>query len=592
MGNGRHAVSEPHHWVTGQPADAEHAHTGYVEHDFSQAYAQPSYGQTAYGDFAPAQPDYQLTGFAAEPVQSHAYAGHFDAYAGQAGHATTTAAPEPWAERSWAAEPAIDYSSYPGQSGYPSAGATYPAASAPYPHEAYDSSATAHGLAGLGLTDDGLDEFDLGEFNAGGALGRLGLHETEFATPTFEPTAHLATEQVAYQDAPVYQPYVPDVPEAAGYAGAYPADAGVVEYAETAYSTTEYARPSQQPLYSPPDWYQPGEYAPPAPEAVEQPHVPYPAEPFADATSAFLGHEPGGEVVESWPDVEDVSEAEPDAPYHEQTEAAADLADPVDPVSPHVAPEPRTPSRPGTAAPATLATQRARSRRTRPSVLSVVGPPAAVVGAAAVAVAVVGGLSMPDAKGMAAASGADAKNTASPLNNQLSALRAEASAVADRASRDQERVTLAQDQAQALQAARQHAEAVRPKFLLPIQGDYTLTAGFGQAGDHWMNLHTGQDFAVPTGTPVHAVTDGTVTEAGWLGPYGYAVVITAKDGTQTWYCHLSQIKVRSGPVKAGEVLALSGATGNVTGPHLHLEVRIDGTPVDPLPWLRDHGLSP
>ncbi|KOG86883.1 peptidase, partial [Streptomyces varsoviensis] len=129
-------------------------------------------------------------------------------------------------------------------------------------------------------------------------------------------------------------------------------------------------------------------------------------------------------------------------------------------------------------------------------------------------------------------------------------------------------------------------------YTLPV-GSYTLTAGFGQSGDMWSANHTGQDFAAPTGTPIKAVRGGTITHAGWAGSYGYRTVLTLDDGTELWFCHQSSITVTSGKVKAGDVIGRVGATGNVTGPHLHLEVRPGGgAPVDPMTWLREHGLRP
>ncbi|MEV4925639.1 M23 family metallopeptidase [Streptomyces roseoverticillatus] len=129
-------------------------------------------------------------------------------------------------------------------------------------------------------------------------------------------------------------------------------------------------------------------------------------------------------------------------------------------------------------------------------------------------------------------------------------------------------------------------------LTLPL-GSYTLTAGFGQAGNMWSAHHTGEDFAAPTGTPVKAVGGGTITQAGWAGAYGYRIVLRLDDGTELWFCHLSSMVVTSGKVAAGQVIGRVGATGNVTGPHLHLEVRPGGgAPIDPLGWLRGRGLQP
>jgi murein DD-endopeptidase MepM/ murein hydrolase activator NlpD len=126
---------------------------------------------------------------------------------------------------------------------------------------------------------------------------------------------------------------------------------------------------------------------------------------------------------------------------------------------------------------------------------------------------------------------------------------------------------------------------------LPVAG-YTLTSRFGDAGAHWANVHTGLDFACPAGTFVHAVAAGTVTSAGWAGDYGNRVIVTHADGAQTWYAHQFAIVVREGQaVSAGQVLGVVGSTGNATGPHLHLEVRVSGSAVDPAAWLLRQGLS-
>lgn len=120
-----------------------------------------------------------------------------------------------------------------------------------------------------------------------------------------------------------------------------------------------------------------------------------------------------------------------------------------------------------------------------------------------------------------------------------------------------------------------------------------LSAYFGQAGVNWMSVHTGIDFPVAYGTTVMAATDGTVATK-WNSAYGNMLILTAKDGTETWYCHLSHYVVAPGTtVKAGQPIADSGNSGNSTGPHLHFEVRPGGgAAVDPLPRLRSHGLDP
>ncbi|MDJ0384287.1 M23 family metallopeptidase [Streptomyces sp. G-G2] len=157
----------------------------------------------------------------------------------------------------------------------------------------------------------------------------------------------------------------------------------------------------------------------------------------------------------------------------------------------------------------------------------------------------------------------------------------------------------AQEQAKAEAAARQ-AKAPAPGaapsstaggYVLPTSA-YTLTSHYGDSGSMWSSgMHTGLDFAAPTGTPVKAVHGGTVVSAGWSGAYGYRIVLQLPDGTEIWYCHLSSMSVTSGSVDTGETIGRVGATGNVTGAHLHLEVRTDGATRDPLTWLQSKGLN-
>lgn len=106
--------------------------------------------------------------------------------------------------------------------------------------------------------------------------------------------------------------------------------------------------------------------------------------------------------------------------------------------------------------------------------------------------------------------------------------------------------------------------------------------------------HTGLDFAAPTGTPTKAVHSGTVKSAGWSGSYGYRIVLELQDGTEIWYAHLSSMTVGVGQkVTTGETIGRVGATGNVTGAHLHLEVHTaGGSGIDPMSWLRGKGLTP
>ncbi|EGX56616.1 peptidase [Streptomyces zinciresistens K42] len=254
------------------------------------------------------------------------------------------------------------------------------------------------------------------------------------------------------------------------------------------------------------------------------------------------------------------------------------------------APSPRAPARNG-----------ARSRRRTPpkrsALLTIAVPSACVMGVAGIAAASVGGMSDDKEATTLASEGQAVKpSTANnKLDSQLESLSAGADDFANRASRTQERIDLkAQQAAEKRKAAEEAArkERLRPKFAAPVL-QRGLTATFGEAGVNWMSTHTGIDFPVTYGTPVAAVADGTVRTK-WNNSYGNMVILTTKDGMQIWYCHLSTYRVPSGTtVKAGDPIAYSGNSGNSTGPHLHLEVRPGGgSPIDPLAWMRSHGVDP
>jgi murein DD-endopeptidase MepM/ murein hydrolase activator NlpD len=115
----------------------------------------------------------------------------------------------------------------------------------------------------------------------------------------------------------------------------------------------------------------------------------------------------------------------------------------------------------------------------------------------------------------------------------------------------------------------------------PVSGP--VTSGFGI---RWGRMHEGIDIAVAEGTPVRAAAAGTVIYAGWLGGYGNLVVVDHGNGLSTAYAHNSSLGVGVGQsVAAGEVVSYSGNTGNSTGPHVHFEVRVNGSAVDPLGYL-------
>jgi murein DD-endopeptidase MepM/ murein hydrolase activator NlpD len=138
---------------------------------------------------------------------------------------------------------------------------------------------------------------------------------------------------------------------------------------------------------------------------------------------------------------------------------------------------------------------------------------------------------------------------------------------------------------QAAQARSSSSQVSRPPssagFIWPTSG--TLTSGFGW---RWGRMHEGIDIAAPTGTPISAAASGTVIHAGWMGGYGNLVVIDHGNGLATAYGHQSSIAVGSGTyVSQGQTIGYVGSTGHSTGPHLHFEVRVNGSPVDPLGYL-------
>ncbi|MDT0347268.1 M23 family metallopeptidase [Streptomyces litchfieldiae] len=244
--------------------------------------------------------------------------------------------------------------------------------------------------------------------------------------------------------------------------------------------------------------------------------------------------------------------------------------------------------------------RRRTSRPRRSAFLSVAAPSLCVLGVTAVATAATvsesdggrGGEPAPVAQPDPGEVRQVAANE--QFDTQLTGLSAAATDYADRASRTQGRIDLeAQQEAEAEAAAAEAArlEALRPKFFLPVE-QHGLSAYFGQSGINWMSTHTGIDFPVSYGTSVRAATDGSISTQ-YHPSYGNMTILTAPDGTETWYAHLSSHVYTSGWVQAGTVIAYSGNSGTSTGPHLHFEVRPGGgSPVDPLTWLRGKGLEP
>ncbi|MDT0489156.1 peptidoglycan DD-metalloendopeptidase family protein [Streptomyces griseus] len=250
-------------------------------------------------------------------------------------------------------------------------------------------------------------------------------------------------------------------------------------------------------------------------------------------------------------------------------------------------------------------TPRSRGRRRTPAkrsaLLTVAVPSACVMSVAGIAAASVNGIGgeekPEETTSLAVADPSTVKAVAAAnkrLDSQLEQLSEGSDDFRERASRTQERIDLKQRQVAEKKKREEEAarrEALRPKFVLPVR-QHGLSAYYGQAGVNWMSVHTGIDFPVGYGSPVMAATDGTVRTQ-YNSAYGNMAIVTMADGTETWYCHLSSTKIRSGPVKAGDVIAYAGSSGNSTGPHLHFEVRPGGgASVDPLAWLRSHGVDP
>ena len=98
---------------------------------------------------------------------------------------------------------------------------------------------------------------------------------------------------------------------------------------------------------------------------------------------------------------------------------------------------------------------------------------------------------------------------------------------------------------------------------------------------HTVRMHTGIDYAAPSGTPIKATADGVITFKGWKGGYGNTVMIRHSNGVETLYGHMSAFTPAQGTVRAGEVIGFVGTTGRSTGPHLHYEARVNSQPVNP-----------
>ncbi len=126
--------------------------------------------------------------------------------------------------------------------------------------------------------------------------------------------------------------------------------------------------------------------------------------------------------------------------------------------------------------------------------------------------------------------------------------------------------------------------AQKTPFALPVKSAFRFTSGFGP---RWGRMHEGTDFAAAHGTPIYATADGVVTYAGRMSGYGNLVKIQHEFGIETRYAHQSKIRVKVGQrVSRGDRIGDMGNTGRSTGTHLHYEVRVGGTPVNPMTYIK------
>jgi murein DD-endopeptidase MepM/ murein hydrolase activator NlpD len=200
--------------------------------------------------------------------------------------------------------------------------------------------------------------------------------------------------------------------------------------------------------------------------------------------------------------------------------------------------------------------------------------------------------------------GAAAAADTTAASGVASAVQAQAAAQAKAAQTKAEKAAQAAKAAKAAAsankaAAKKAAAKKAASWVDPVK-KYKLSASFNQSGGMWQSTHSGQDFAVPSGTEVVATHGGTVVKAGGNGAgdgpaYGNAIVIKHGGGTYSQYAHLSRIDVKVGQVvKTGQHIARSGNTGNSSGPHLHFEIRTTpnyGSAIDPVAFLRSKGVT-
>ncbi|MFE6697312.1 peptidoglycan DD-metalloendopeptidase family protein [Streptomyces sp. NPDC057718] len=453
--------------------------------------------------------------------------------------------------------------------GFPAApyGTDTPYATETFTAEAYGTE--TYGTGSYGTTDG----YETGTYPAGTAYGTGGAYGTDAYETGAYPVGAYGTEPAA--------------------------DTGT--YATTAFTTGAYGTGTYDTgAYDATAW---NSGATPGDTAYEPEQTSYPLyeQQPADATAPETSAEPDHTAGE--PVADPSSTAQFDALSHDfAPDAAPDVTPEPEQDAGDGFPAPHSVNRTAVRPPAPRNRARRRTPAKRSALLTVAVPSACVMSVAGIAAASVGGMPGGEEKAeetttslaVADPSTVQAVAANNRLDSQLAQLSEGSDDFRERASRTQERIDLRERQAAEKKKREEEAarkEALRPKFVLPVK-QHGLSAYYGQAGVNWMSVHSGIDFPVSYGTPVMAATDGTVRTQ-LNSAYGVMAIVTAADGTETWYCHLSSTKIRSGPVKAGDVIAYSGNSGNSTGPHLHFEVRPGGgAAIDPLVWLRSKGLNP
>lgn len=182
---------------------------------------------------------------------------------------------------------------------------------------------------------------------------------------------------------------------------------------------------------------------------------------------------------------------------------------------------------------------------------------------------------------------ADAAIAKAQAANSARAKRMSTALAKQQAATKKDRKAAAASAKAARVAAKKRAELNRWTCVISGCGG-TFTSGFGS---RWGTTHLGDDFATPVGTPLHALHSGTVVAVGYYYGMGNRVEIDYGNGIHSIFAHLSSYNTYVGQqVSAGQVVGYSGNTGHSTGPHVHVEIHVNGQPIDPAPWLRAHGI--